>query len=169
MAIVSTDIKFYLAGGASNSDPNASLGGAISSTEITTATVNNLFDRVTGAESSAGDTEYRSFYVKNTHGILTLQSAVIWIVSNTPSTDTTIDIGLAAEGANATLATIGNESTAPTSVSFSAPSSAGTGLSLGDLAAGQRYGIWVRRTVNASASAYADDNVVLRVQGDTAS
>ncbi len=37
MPIVAADIDFRLSGGAANSDPNAALGGAKSSTEITAA------------------------------------------------------------------------------------------------------------------------------------
>ncbi len=111
MAIVAGDIEFRLAGGASNSDPNASLGGVLSTTtEITDATVENLFDNVTGDESTPGDTEYRSFYIQNAHGSLTYQLPKIWI-----STDNTrIDMALADEGVNVTMETIANESTAPT-------------------------------------------------------
>lgn len=168
MAIVASDLKFYLSGGAANADPNASLGGAISNTEITSAALHNLFDRVSGDESAAGDVEYRGLYFKNTHGSLTLQSAVVWLVSNTPSADTSIDIALAGEGLNATMETIVNESTAPVGESFSAPASKGAGLSLTNVPSGQYYGIWVRRTVTLGAAAYSDDNAVLRVEGDTA-
>ncbi len=63
MAIVSTDLLFYHSGGAGNSDPDASLGGIISTTQITDASDNNLFDDVTGDEASSGDTEYRGFYL----------------------------------------------------------------------------------------------------------
>lgn len=34
MAITSTDLQFRLSGGSANSDPDASLGGAISSTAL---------------------------------------------------------------------------------------------------------------------------------------
>ena len=94
MPIVSADIDFRLSGGAANSDPNAALGGAKSSTEITAASLHNLFDQVASAESSAGDVEYRCFYVHNAHATLALQNAVIWIQANTPASDTTVDIGL---------------------------------------------------------------------------
>lgn len=167
MAIASSDLKFYLSGGAANSDPNASLGGVISSVEITSASLHNLFDRVSGAESASGDVEYRGFYFKNTHGTLTLSDVFAWFVSNTPSSDTDLAIALAAEGVNAQMETLANESTAPATVSFSAPSSKGTGLSMGNIAAGQYYGIWARRTVGAAAAAYSDDNAVIRVEGDS--
>jgi len=168
MAITASDIKFYLSGGGSNSDVNAALGGAISSTEVTSASLHNLFDKVSGAEASAGDTEYRCIYVKNTHGSLTWESVKAWVSTNTPSTDSTIDIALGGEGKNGTAETVANENTAPSGESFSAPSSYASGLSLGDLDAGDYYPIWIRRTISASATAYNTDGATISVQGDTA-
>jgi hypothetical protein len=171
MAIVAADIKFILSGGASNTDPNAALGGAISTQAgaiITTDTLNNVWDNVNGAESSSGDTEYRAIFVKNTHGTLTYTGAKIWISSNTTSADDTIEIALADEGINNTIETVGNESTAPTGPSFSAPTSFGTGLTLGNLAAGQAHGVWIKRIVSASAQAANANPYTLSVQGETA-
>ena len=54
MPIVAGDIDFRLSGGAANSDVNASLGGAKSSTELVDATLHNLFDQVSGDEAQAG-------------------------------------------------------------------------------------------------------------------
>lgn len=168
MPIVSADIDFRLSGGAANSDPNAALGGAKSSTEITAASLHNLFDQVASAESSAGDVEYRCFYVHNAHGTLTLQNAVIWIQTNTPASDTTVDIGLGTSAVNGTEQTVANESTAPSGVTFSAPATEGAALSIGNIPAGQHKAVWVRRTISAAAAANNLDNVVLRVKGDTA-
>lgn len=168
MPIVANDIKFYLSGGAGNTDVNASLGGVISTTEITTATLHNLFDVVSSAETTSGDVEYRCIYVKNTHGTLSLTSAAAWISSNTPSTDTTLDIGLGTSAINGTEQTVADESTTPTSVTFSAPATQGAGLSIGDIPAGQHKAIWLRRTVNAAASAYSNDTATINVGGDTA-
>lgn len=81
MPIVSGDIDFHLSGGTGNSDINASLGGQQSNTEITDATVENLFDNVTGDESAAGDIEYRCMYIRNAHGSLTLEGATVWKLS----------------------------------------------------------------------------------------
>jgi hypothetical protein len=153
-----------LSGGASNTDPTASLGGVISST---TTAGSNLFDNVTGDESAAGDTEYRGVYVLN-NGDVDLQSAVVWIQTNTPDPDTAVAIALAGEGANATMEIVANENTAPVGEAFTSPSNKATGLSIGTLAAGQRYGVWIRRTVNAGAAAYNNDTFTLRVEGDTA-
>lgn len=166
MPIISTDIQYRLSGGAGNSDPNAALGGAKSSTSVGTG-LHNLFDIVSSAESSSGDTEYRCVYVHNNHGSLTMQNSVIWIASNTPSADTSIEIALGSSAVNGTEQTIANENTAPTGVTFSAPSSFGTALSIGDIPAGQHKAVWIKRIVNASAAAYNDDSATIRVQCDT--
>ena len=64
MAITASNIKFYLSGGTSNSNVNASIGGAISTTEVVDNSRHNLFDKTLGTESTAGDTEYRCIYIK---------------------------------------------------------------------------------------------------------
>lgn len=163
MAILSTDLKIYLSGGAANSDPAASLGGVISSSQWGS----NIFDNVTSAEASAGDTEYRGVYVKNTNGSQTLTNAKVWIQSNTPSTSTAVQIALCDEGASATMETVGTEGTAPTGPTFDDAEDEANALSLGSLVAGAYYGIWIKRTVSASAAAYANDGFTLRVKGDT--
>src|SRR5687767_6913992 len=137
MPIVSGDIKYRLSGGSSNSDPDASLGGVISSTDMPA----DIFDDVSSAESTAGDTEYRCIYIKNNHGSLTLTTPVIWIQANTASADTTIEIGVGSAAVNGTEQTVGNESTAPGSVTFSTPTTFGAGLSLGNLPAGQHKAV----------------------------
>ena len=168
MPITSTDLKFHLSGGAANSDPNAALGGAISTTQIVDATVANLFDNVSSAESAAGDTEYRCFYVKNTHATLTLQAAKVYIQTNTPSADTSAEIGLGTSAVNGTEQSVANESTAPSGVTFSTAAGSGNALSIGNIPAGQHKAIWLKRIVNAAAAAYNSDSVIIRVEGDTA-
>jgi hypothetical protein len=168
MPIVAADIDFRLSGGASNSDVNASLGGAKSSTEITDATLHNLFDQVASAESAAGDTEYRCFYVHNSHGSLELQAAKVWIQTQTPSADTSVEIALGTSAINGTEQTVGDESTAPTGVSWSTAANEGAALSIGNIPAGQHKAIWVKRIVGAAAAAHNSDSVVIRVKGDTA-
>ena len=163
MAIISTDIVYRLSGGAANSDPNASLGGAKSSTVAGT----NIFDDVSSAEATAGDIEYRCVYVHNGHATLTYLGSKIWIQANTPSTSTDIFVGLGTAGLNATEQTIANESTAPIGVTFSnAAVDFSTGLSIGDIPPGQHFSVWVRRNVTAGAAGAAD-SFTLRIQGDT--
>lgn len=168
MPIVGGDLEERFSGGSSNSDPDASLGGVKSSTELTDNTTHNLWDVVSSAESSAGDTEYRCIYIHNGHGSLTLQNAAVYIDTNTPSTDTEIQIGLGTSAIDGTEQTIANESTAPTSVTFSTAAGSGNALSIGNLAAGSHKAIWIRRVVTASASAANDDSYILAYTGDTA-
>ncbi len=164
MPIISTDIQYRLSGGSANSNHDLSLGGAKSSVSVGA----NLFDTVIGDEAAAGDIEYRCFYVHNAHASLTLENAVVWIDANTPSADTTIAIGLGTAAINATEQTVANESTAPTSVTFSSPASKGAGLAIGNLPFGQHKAVWVRRTVSAAAAAVNSDTFSIRVAGDTA-
>jgi hypothetical protein len=168
MPIVAADIIERLSGGSGNTDVNASLGGAKSSTALTDNTTHNLWDVVSSAESSAGDTEYRCIYVHNNHGSLTLQSAKVWINTNTPSADTAIRIALGTSAVNGTEQTIANESTAPTGVTWSTAANEGAALSIGNIPAGQHKAIWIERVISAAASAANDYSYVLSYAGDTA-
>lgn len=176
MAIVASDIVFRLSVAAAAGDttagtPATSLGDQVSTTAITTATLNNLWDDVSGAEASAGDVEYRCIFVLNNHASLTLVGANTYITSQTAGGGT-IDMGLdpaaiSAKGSGSTqAATIANESSAPAGVTFSSPTS-GSPLVIGDLAPGQVKGIWLRRTVTAGAGAVNPDGVIIGVTGDT--
>jgi hypothetical protein len=165
MAIVSTDIKYRLSGGAANSDAALSLGGVISSVDAPS----NLFPNVSSSNAAAGITEYRCVYVLNNHGSLTLENAKVWIQTNTPSATTAVSIALAGEGLNGTAETVAAGGlVAPVGETFTAPSSEGTGLSLGNIPAGQKYAVWIKRVVDASSPAYSNDGFTLRVKGDTA-
>lgn len=167
MAILATDLTTRLSGGAANADPNASLGGAMSSVAFADNVANNLFDDVSGAEASAGDIEYRCFYIRNGHATLSWLAPKVWLSSLTSSADTEFDIGLATEGLSAAAAAIANENTAPAGVTFSRPTTKGAGLSLPDIPAGGYHGIWIRRTVNASA-APANDSGAFTIEGESA-
>lgn len=189
MAIVASDLKKYLTGassdGGTQTDPNASFGGYRSSTEITDNTDNNLFDDVSGAEASAGDTEYRCICLKNTHGSLSLQNAKVWVSTDEANADTTISIAVEVPTTSdtaGTAQTIGNESTAPTVNSgnvsnwyaSSAVNSYANGIAINinahdaNLDNGEIIFVWIKRVIGASASAASGVNFTLRLQGDTA-
>lgn len=178
MAITASDILFKLsttagsAGNSNTSTPAASLGKYISTTQITDATLHNLFDVITGDENAASDVEYRCLFVHNNHGTLTLQSPVVWISSEVSggavaaiSVDATAASAIGSASAQAKQ--VADESTAPSSQTFTAPTSKGTGIALGDIAAGSCKAIWIRRTA-ANTSALDNDGVTIRVEGDTA-
>lgn len=178
MAITAADIKYKLAVAAAagdttaQPDPNASLGDQISTTEITDATLHNLFDVVTGDENAASDVEYRCLFVHNDHATLTWEDVVVWLsaeVAGGAVAAIGLDpAGVTAKGAAvAQAATIANEGVAPAGVAFSAPTTKGTGLVIGDIPAGSVAAIWVRRTA-ANTAALDNDGVTVRVEGDTA-
>lgn len=178
MAITESDILKKLAttaGAAGNSEagtPAGSLGKYISTTEITEATLLNLFDAITGDENAASTVDYRCVFVHNAHATLTMQSTVVWISAET-SGGASASIGVdttaaSAIGASAVQAlTIASETTAPAGVSFSAPTTKGTGLSLGDIPAGSCRAFWVRRTA-ANTPAVDVDGAVFSIACDTA-
>lgn len=67
MPVLEGDIKVYLTGGVSNTDPKESRGGTRSTTQVNLSTLlNNLFDNVSAAENAGGDfSEYRCVALKN--------------------------------------------------------------------------------------------------------
>ena len=170
MPVVSSDIKYFLSGGASNDDENASLGGVRSSSEITNNVVNNLFDNVTGGEATSGDVEYRCFYFANTHLTDTLDAVKVWLGSNTPAAGTDAAIGLDPAGigdgsATGVATTIATETDAPAGVTFSAAANEGAALTVGTLGPGAGIAVWMRRTVTAGAAAYNNDGAQVTVKG----
>lgn len=165
MPIVATDIKIYLSGGGANSNPNASLGGAISSVQLVDNTVNNLFALAAAAESEAGSVKYRAVFIKNTHATLTLTTPKVYIDSNTTSGTTNVQIALADE-TGSPIETVVNEDTAPSGPSFSDASGYSGGLSLGSLAPGETKAIWLKYVVTAATEAIADQ-LTIGVKGET--
>jgi hypothetical protein len=128
----------------------------------------DLFDDVNSTEAASGDTEYRCVYIYNAHPTLTMESTKLWVLTNTPSADTTVAIGAGTSAINGTEQTVADESTAPSGVTFTSPSTEGTAVSLGNIPALQHKAVWIRRTVNASAAAYTNDTFTLRTKCDTA-
>lgn len=167
MAVVPSDIKLFLSGGATNSSPDSSLGGLKSSNEQSNTPLYNLFDVVSSTETTFGDSEYRCVYVENTNVTDTLYNAKVFLAANTPSPDTSVTVGLGTSSISGTEQSIADEDTAPTSVSFSAPTDYDTGLLIGDLAPGASKAVWIRRIVNAGSSAYNNDGYTLAAQGET--
>lgn len=169
--------KYSVAAAAGNTtaqaDPNASLGDQVSTTQWTGGSANDLFDDVTGAENAASDVEYRCIFVHNTNGANVLENAVVYLSAETAG-GASIAVGAdptaasAVDSASAQAVTIANENTAPAGVTFSSPTDAGSGVSLGNIGVGQVKAFWVRRTA-ANTSALSNDAVTIAVTGDTGS
>ena len=163
MAVLSTDIQVRLSGGSSNSAPSASIGGAKSSVHAGA----DLFAPVTESEAASGSVKYRCVYVHNAHVTLSAQALRAWIIANTPSATTTVEIGVGAAAVNATETAIGSETTAPSSVTFSSPSTEVVALALFSVPAGQDRALWIKRTVTAGSIATPSDSVTLGFRCDS--
>jgi hypothetical protein len=175
VTLAAADIKFKLSvtTGPGNStaqaNANASLGEFMSSTEITDATIRNLFDDVSGAENTASDVEYRCMFIHNAHASRPWQSVRVWISSEVAGG---ASVAIALDGVGVTAATsataqaeeIPNESTAPSGESFSSPTTKALGLTVGDVAAGQCFAVWVRRTA-ANTATVNSDGATIRAEG----
>lgn len=177
MAITATDILFKFSVSAAAGDTTAgtaagSLGDQISTTQITDATLHNLFDQISGDENAASESEYRCIFVHNNHGSLTWENVVVWLSAEVGgganaaiSIDTT---GVTAKGSGSAQAkTIADENTAPATQTFSSPTTKGAGLAIGNIPAGSVAAIWVRRSATNSV-AVNNDGVTIRCEGDTA-
>lgn len=179
MAITATDIHFRgstTAGSAGNSTAfggaGTSLGKYITNADYTDASANNLFDNITGDQNAASQVDYQAMFVYNGHGSLTWESPVAWISSEVAG-GASVSIGAdttaasAVGSASAQAVTIASKTTAPAGASFSVPTTKGSGVALGNIAAGNVKALWVRRTA-ANTTAVDADGATIRVEGDSA-
>lgn len=164
-------LEMRLTGGSTNTDPNASLGGVMSNTEVDGANpMNNLFDNVSPDEASAGDTEYRAIDLYNS-GDATATNVAIYMDPETSSPDTQLDIGYdsvnSPHAPDENLPSIPDEDTEPTDgtnpISFGHYTAANK-LSLPDIPAGQAVRVWFKRIVSAGAGNTNNDQGTIKVE-----
>ena len=156
---------------AAQNNPQDSLGGFMSSTQIPPATLHSIFDLVTGDENAAGDVEYRCVFLHNNHANLTWFGAKLWIGEDTTGG---VAYAIALDGggvqpANKVTAQaerVAGEKTPPSGEAFSAPATKAGGLTIGDVPAGSCVPVWIRRTAQNSGP-LDTDNLQLAYSGDT--
>lgn len=159
-----SDIHDLYSGGAANTSPAASIGGARGAAYP--GTLGALFGPILGTVAQAGGTFYRLVYVENDHPLQTLAGAVAFIASQFPSgSGLHLAVGVPTEGKNTTVAAIASETTAPSGVSFSSPADVASGLALGSLAPGEYRGLWLRLTVDAGSSQSAEVDATYTING----
>lgn len=162
------------AGNANTGTPGGSLGKYVSTTQWAGGAANDLFDDISGAENAASTVDYRCIFVHNSNASNALQNAVVYLSAETAAgasiavaADSTAASALGSASAQALQ--VANETTAPAGpLSFSSPITAGAGVALGSIPAGQVKAFWIRRTAAASA-ALSNDGVTIAVTGDTGS
>lgn len=156
--MLGTDVTWNLAAG----------GGIGGSPAGVIAAPTDVYDPVTFGEATAGDTEYRVVYLKNTHAVRSLTSTVVWIDTQTSSPTTDIAIGVAPEAAGSDVTPVADEQTPPVGVTFLAPADKPSGVSLGTLGPGQARGVWLRWRVLPNTTELASDACTLAWDGTPA-
>jgi hypothetical protein len=159
MPIVTADLTWHLSiktGAAGDTtaqgDANLSLGKYLSTTPAPTS-LNALFDLVTAARNAASEVDYRCVFVRNQHATLTATGGELYLDGGDPAGGMVwaiaVDsIAASAIGSASAQAQEATTDTAPgagvTGLSFSAPTTEGTGLTIGDLAPGYCRAVWIR-------------------------
>lgn len=178
MPLTSSDIVFYYTNTGSQSATTLSLGGSISNQTIPDNVSGNVFDDVTGDESASGDTEYRAIAVKDTNATYDMLNTRVWISGTVRASSgfDTISFALS-KPTGTTIELIANESSAPDTLRFTVATGATTSwttegapsatLVYGTLPAGSWFGVWLRRVVPASATAFTNRAVTLSIQCET--
>jgi hypothetical protein len=159
MPIIQTEIKLY-------STTNG-LGGAITANEIVSADLHNVFNKVISDDALLGKTFYKCSYIKNTNVSITLEDAKAYILSNTPSGTTTMEIGLGTAAINSSEQLIADENTAPVGVTFTALTGVANAVAIGNLATNSYKAIWLKLVISASTAASNSDGATIEITGDT--
>lgn len=152
-----TDLKIYLSGGAGNTDPNASLGGARG--EELEDKLHNLFRAVTGVEHAEGLTDYRGIYLVNTSAE-TAQDVAVAVLNENPD----VVVKIATESKNTELQEIAPPATPP--ATFVHTTDIHNFIKIGNLAPNEYVGIWLERKVVDDSSPAPDAFVNLTVGMD---
>ncbi len=179
-AIITSEIVFRFtttAGAAGDSTANTTVSTFLGKYAATSAWAgggtNDLFPDITGAQNAASQVDYAALAILNNNAANALQNAAAYLsseVAGGASTALGADTTAASAkgGASAQLVTIASSTTAPAGVSFTSPTTLGTGVSLGSIPVANVKGLWVRRTASNSAALSAD-GVTIAVGGDTGS
>lgn len=178
MSILASDLAIRLSvrsGTAGNqtvqANPNLSLGRYMSATAWVGGTLSDLFSPVSGVDNAANTPDYRCVFVYNTHSTLPWTGVVAWF--SVVATGAPLSVGVdptvasAAAASSAQAVEVAAATTAPTGVTFSAPTSQGAGVALGTIGPGQCRAVWFKR-VPAGGGAVADDTSTVQFAGDTA-
>lgn len=125
--------------------------------------MNGMFDNISKVESFNGMSDYRCFYVVNTHPTESFYGVKVY-VSALPTGGDTVYLGAGSGVGNGTTSgvapVIADENTPPAGVTFSSALSANTAVVLASvLGPGQAAHFWVKRTIPAETVVGSVDDV----------
>lgn len=157
-----------------NATPGTYLGKYASTTAIAGGGTNDCFPDINGAANAASQVDYAGFALLNNNAANTAQTAVVYIASEVAGG---ASIALAADStaisakgsSSAQLLTIASATTAPAGpLTFTSPTTVGTGIALGNIPVANVKGFWARRTA-ANTAALSADGVTVGFGCDTGS
>ena len=167
-----SEIKIYYSGASvisgAQTDPDSSLGGNMSSTEVPSTALMSLFDIVSGSEVVSGSDNYRAVFVKNTNRLITLETAKVYFNSRTGYSNDLIYFGLETPtGTGYSIQQIASETTAPSGIVWYYPEDASSGITVGDIGPEEAFGVWFKREFvsTASGSGSRDDWFTIVIEG----
>lgn len=151
-----TDLKLFLSGGSENTNHKTSLGGLQSSHEFLGTEAHQILDRVDRNELNTGMDDYHMLYLQNTNQVRTYTDIFLFVYQNTISPFDQILIGLANAGKNSEEPALAFDTDVPAGpVVFTAAETPTQGLMIPSLGPNERWGIWIKRTVNPGAQIHA--------------
>lgn len=160
MVVLPEQVQFRLSGGATNQNPFASLGGAMSGNQINDDQLDALVDQISVSQQGAGHTDYYCFYVYNSNSTSQMTDTKIWFTV-LPSY---ISMALGSAAVGGTEQTIAQDTTPPASVTFSQPLTMEEALTIGNIPAQSFKSVWIRRIIPAGA--LPQPSVLVRVKID---
>jgi hypothetical protein len=170
MAIAASDLEFRYSNpdaSAGNqlaqASPAASLGGYISQTVWAGEGLHDLFAALSGADNRDLKVEYRCLFFLNKHEEDTLEAVKVWLTAQTAGG---ADVAIGLDPTAASPVNYDDLQALTEGVTFSAPTTSGAGLALGDLPPGHCRAVWVRRTAAAS-EALDEDAFSVKAEGDS--
>ncbi len=131
-------------------------------------------------KTSGGTTREIVYYTSRTNTVLTVPAAgrarlgsSAAAGANTDTIDAVPGIAIGVDTAGVTagaasIQTIANENTAPTSITWNTGITAATGLSIGTMTTTQQVGFWIKREIPAAAMSTTDASVLLNDSFDAA-
>lgn len=152
---MASNLQYHLTGGASNSDPNASLGGVGSSVIVNSTALNNLFANVTPPDIATSNyVTYRAIDLKNDGD--DVAKHIEFFFEDTTNTESRVDFWYDSAGTQS----IPDEETEPVGATWTQPDTDNR-YSFADLPAGSAYRLWIRRTVDQDAGNLNEDTAYL--------
>jgi len=164
MVVLPENVQIRLSGGANNTNPFASLGGAKSANQMRDDMLDALFDPISVTQRDTGHTDYYCIYVHNNSSTSQMSNTKIWftVVSSF------ITMGLGTAPINGVEQSINPDTSPPAGITFSQPISELNSLSIGIIPAQQHKSVWFRRIIPIGVFPTADILTRFKVEGDNA-